>query len=133
MCFTFTSYSQLFQVRRNQAEDGEDLKDIEITQIERHLISYFCCSIAGCKTKRVKRKFSVLASLVRLFSSHIWYFRMQLQRSSQRAKRSPVIIRNSSNPSSRKHLDVRPYDRPYKVFLLACGANCTMGTILAIT
>ena len=33
------------------------------------------------------------------------------------------IIRNSSNPSSLKNLDVRPYDRPYKVLLLACAAN----------
>ena len=27
------------------------------------------------------------------------------------AERSPIIIQNSSNPSSRKSLDVRPYDR----------------------
>ena len=27
------------------------------------------------------------------------------------AERSPIIIQNSSNPSSRKNLDVRPYDR----------------------
>ena len=27
------------------------------------------------------------------------------------AQRSPIIILNSSNPSSRKNLDVRPYDR----------------------
>ena len=27
------------------------------------------------------------------------------------AKRSPIIIQNCSNPSSRKNLDVRPYDR----------------------
>ena len=27
------------------------------------------------------------------------------------AERSPIIIQNSSNPSSRKKLDVRPYDR----------------------
>ena len=31
------------------------------------------------------------------------------------AERSPIIIQNSSNPSSRKNLDLRPYDRPYKV------------------
>ena len=34
------------------------------------------------------------------------------------AERSPIIIQNSSNPSSRKSLDVRPYDRttvrPYR-------------------
>ena len=27
------------------------------------------------------------------------------------AERSPIIIQNCSNPSSRKNLDVRPYDR----------------------
>ena len=27
------------------------------------------------------------------------------------AEHSPMIIQNSSNPSSRKNLDVRPYDR----------------------
>ena len=27
------------------------------------------------------------------------------------AERSPIIIQNSSNPSSQKNLDVRPYDR----------------------
>ena len=26
-------------------------------------------------------------------------------------ERSPIILQNSSNPSSRKNLDVRPYDR----------------------
>ena len=48
------------------------------------------------------------------------------------AERSPIIIQNSSNPSSRKNLVVRPYDRttvrpydrtivrPYKVLLLTC-------------
>ena len=46
------------------------------------------------------------------------------------AKRSPIIIRNSSNASSRKNLDVRPYDRPYKVLLLTCLGNCTTGTIV---
>ena len=44
-------------------------------------------------------------------------------------QRSPITIRNSSNPSSRKNLVVQPY----KVLLLACAANCTTGTILAIT
>ena len=38
--------------------------------------------------------------------------------------RSPIIIQNSSNPSSWKNLDVRPY----KVLLLTCLVNCTMGT-----
>ena len=45
------------------------------------------------------------------------------------AERSPITIQNSSNPSSRKNLVVRPY----KVLLLACAANCITGTILAIT
>ena len=40
------------------------------------------------------------------------------------AERSPIIIQNSSNPSSRKNLDVRPY----KVLLLTCVVNCTTGT-----
>ena len=48
------------------------------------------------------------------------------------AERSPIIIQNGSNPSSRKKLDVRPYDRttvrPYKVLLLICVVNCTAGT-----
>ena len=40
------------------------------------------------------------------------------------AERSSIIIQNSSNPSSRKNLDVRPY----KVLLLTCVVNCTAGT-----
>ena len=40
------------------------------------------------------------------------------------AERSPIIKQNSSNPSSRKNLDVRPC----KVLLLTCVANCTAGT-----
>ena len=32
------------------------------------------------------------------------------------AERSPIIIQNSSNPSSRKNLDVRPYDRTRRYF-----------------
>ena len=44
-------------------------------------------------------------------------------------ERSPIIIQNSSKPSSRKNLDVRPYDRTYKVLLSACTANSTTGTI----
>ena len=47
-------------------------------------------------------------------------------------ERSPIITQNSSNPSCRKNLDVRPYDRttvrPYKVLLLTCVVNCTAGT-----
>ena len=41
------------------------------------------------------------------------------------ADRSPIIIQNSSNPSSRKNLVVRPYD---KVLLLTYVVNCTAGT-----
>ena len=48
------------------------------------------------------------------------------------AEQGPIIIQNSSNPSSRKNLVVRPYDRttvrPYKVLLLTCVVNCTAGT-----
>ena len=44
---------------------------------------------------------------------------------------SPIIIQNgSSNPSSQKNLDLRPYNRttpPYKVLLLTCVVNCTAG------
>ena len=46
------------------------------------------------------------------------------------AERSPIIIQNSSNPSSQKILDVWLYDWPYKVLLLAYAANHTKGTIL---
>ena len=49
------------------------------------------------------------------------------------AERSPIIIQNSSNPSSRKNLDVRPYDRPYKVLILACAAYCTNGHYFIIS
>ena len=42
------------------------------------------------------------------------------------ARRSPIIIQNGScNQSSRKNLDLRPFDRPYKVLLLTCVFNCT--------
>ena len=56
------------------------------------------------------------------------------------AERSPIIIQNSNNPSSRKNLDVRPFNRstvrpydrttvqPHKVLLLTCVVNCTAGT-----
>ena len=40
------------------------------------------------------------------------------------AERSPIIIKNSCNPSSRKNVDVRPY----KVLLLTCVVNCAAGT-----
>ena len=46
------------------------------------------------------------------------------------AEHSPIIIKNSNNPSSWKNLDVHLYDWLYKVLLLACAANCTTGTIL---
>ena len=39
------------------------------------------------------------------------------------AKRSPILIKNSSNPSSRKNEDVRPY----KVLLLTCVVNYAAG------
>ena len=57
----------------------------------------------------------------------------------QRAKRSPIIMQiENINPKKlkiklKKIFDVRPYDWPYKVLLLACAANFTMGTIVAIT
>ena len=40
------------------------------------------------------------------------------------AGRSPIIIQNSSNLSSQKNLDVQPY----KMLLLTCMVNCTLGT-----
>ena len=48
-----------------------------------------------------------------------------------------ALVQNRSNLSNRKNLDLRPYnrrpnDRLYKVLLIACAANCTTGTILAI-
>ena len=43
------------------------------------------------------------------------------------AERSPIIIQNSSNPSSRKKLDVRPY----KVLLIICVVNCIAGTAVS--
>ena len=43
------------------------------------------------------------------------------------AERSPIIIQNSSNPSSRKKLDVRPH----KVLLLTCVVNCIAGTAVS--
>ena len=39
------------------------------------------------------------------------------------AERSPIIIQNSSNPSSRKNLDVRPYDRTRCYFFKTCVVN----------
>ena len=45
------------------------------------------------------------------------------------AVRSPIIIQNSSNLSSRKNLDVRPYDRTTaQGATLTSVFNCTAGT-----
>ena len=43
------------------------------------------------------------------------------------AERSPIIIQNSSNPSSRKKFGCMTL-RPYKVLLLTCVVNRTLGT-----
>ena len=43
------------------------------------------------------------------------------------AEHSPIIIQNSSNPSSRKKFGCTTV-RPYKVLLLTCVVNCTAGT-----
>ena len=47
-----------------------------------------------------------------------------LHKIAELAERSPIITQNSSNPSSRKNLVVRPY----QVLLLTCVLNCTAGT-----
>ena len=52
------------------------------------------------------------------------------------AERSPIIIQNSSNPSSRKNLDVRPHDRrghwapsrTTRVLVLAAARRCALET-----
>ena len=43
---------------------------------------------------------------------------------------SPIILQNSSNPSSRKNLDVRPYNHTtiQGATFLTCVVNCTAGT-----
>ena len=43
------------------------------------------------------------------------------------AERSPIIIQNSSNPSSQKKFGCMTL-RPYKVLLLTCVVNRTLGT-----
>ena len=43
------------------------------------------------------------------------------------AERSPIILQNSSNPSSRKKFGCMTL-RPYKVLLLTCMVNRTLGT-----
>ena len=45
------------------------------------------------------------------------------------AEHSPVIIQNSSDPLSRKNLDVRPYDHTtVQGATLTCEVNYTVGT-----
>ena len=69
--------------------------------------------ICGSKTKR-NSLFDDMKVLQRLIA--------------ELAKSNPIIIRNSSNPSSRKNLDVRPTIlRLYKVLLLTCVINCNAG------
>ena len=46
------------------------------------------------------------------------------------AERSPIITQNSANSSSRKNLDVRPYDRTTDRTTFSMKANCTTVTIL---
>ena len=45
------------------------------------------------------------------------------------AEHSPIIIQNSSDPLSRKNLDVRPYDHTtVQGATLTCKVNYTVGT-----
>ena len=45
------------------------------------------------------------------------------------AECNPMIIQNGrSDPSTRKNLDLRLYDRPHKVLLLTCVVNFIAGT-----
>ena len=45
------------------------------------------------------------------------------------AEHSPIIIQNSSDPLSRKNLDVRPYDHTtVQGATLTCEVNYTVGT-----
>ena len=62
-----------------------------------------------------------LASLALLFLSFSWFVLFFLHIIAELAERNPIIIQNSSNPSSRKNLVVRPY----KVLLLTYVLNCT--------
>ena len=68
-------------------------------------------------------------SLGETFQPHSYHLNIII---AELAERSSIIIKNSSNPSSRKILDVRPYDRttvrPYMVLLLTCVVDCTAGT-----
>ena len=77
----------------------------------------------GKTVKTVRMLISFLLTLSKLFS-----FLKFNQLIAELAERSPIIIQNSSNPSSRKHLDVQPYGRPYKVLLLTWVVTCTAGT-----
>ena len=45
------------------------------------------------------------------FTKITGYLNMIIKIHPELAERSAIIIQNSSNPSSRKNLDVRPYDR----------------------
>ena len=45
------------------------------------------------------------------YNYYIYYGIYKLWIIAELAERSPIIIQNSSNPSSRKNLDVRPCDR----------------------
>ena len=65
----------------------------------------------GCKSKTI-------AGVLPRFTQFSYFI-------AELAEHSPIIIQNSSNPSSRKNLDVRPY----KVLLLTCVVNCTAGTL----
>ena len=78
----------------------------------------FCWFICFQQTESYKRKKTesfwcfqvsnyIIASLFLLIfrrDVNIWFI-------AELAERSPIIIQNSSNLSSRKNLDVRPYDR----------------------
>ena len=69
-----------------------------------------------------------------------WAILWQIKVIAELAECSPIIIQNSSNPSSRKNLDVWLYDRTtvqlyncttvqlYKVLLSTYVVNCTVGT-----
>ena len=38
-----------------------------------------------------------------------------------------MVVVTVETHQAEKNLDLRPYDRPYKVFLLTCVVNCTAG------
>ena len=79
----------------------------------------------------VDRKQNAIPLIICKWENSVYYLLI-----AELAERSPITIQNSSNsnPSSRKiWLYHCTTVRPYKVLLLACTANCTAGTILAIT